>query len=95
VGAAALVTGGFIGWSALNDEESLERRCPARRCPGNLDSEVDAYEAKKLIALVGVGAGAALIAGGAILTFTAESPRSEARAGAFVSPGGAGLWGTF
>jgi hypothetical protein len=95
VGVASLLTGSFIGWSAFNDEDSLGDRCPERRCPKYLQSEVDAYEAKKLIALVGIGAGGALLLGGSIIYFTAPSARSEPRIGAYATASGAGIWGKF
>jgi hypothetical protein len=95
VGVASLLTGTFIGWSALNDEDSLAQSCPENRCPKRLASEVDAYEAKKLIALVGVGAGGLLLIGGSILYFTAPSTRTEPRIGAYAAANGAGIWGEF
>lgn len=95
VGVAALVTGGFIGWSALQDEDALSDRCPDRRCPESLRSEIDAYEAKKLIALAGVGAGGALAATGAVLYLTGPSRRAEPRVGFYLGPSGAGLRGAF
>jgi hypothetical protein len=94
VGVAALVTGGFIGWNALRDESSLAERCPQHRCPAQLKSEVDAYEAKKLMALVGVGAGGVLILSGAMLYLAGPSPDAP-RVGAYVAPQGAGVWGAF
>ncbi len=94
VGVASLVTGSFIGWNALRDESSLAERCPQHRCPARLQSEVDAYEAKKLMALVGVGAGGVLILSGAMLYLA--GPSSDApRVGAYVAPQGAGVWGAF
>lgn len=95
VGVASLLTGTFIGWSALNDEDSLSSRCPEDRCPDRLQSQVDAYEAKKLIALVGVGAGGLLLAGGSILYFSAPSERNAGRVGAYASANGLGVWGKF
>jgi hypothetical protein len=94
VGVASLVTGSFIGWNALRDESSLAERCPQHRCPARLQSEVDAYEAKKLMALVGIGAGGVLILSGAMLYIA--GPASDApRVGAYVAPQGAGVWGAF
>jgi hypothetical protein len=62
-----------------------------------LQSEIDAYEAKKLIALVGVGAGGLLVATGAVLYFSAPSPSAPPapRVGLYLTPGAAGLRGTF
>jgi hypothetical protein len=94
VGVASLVTGGFIGWNALRDESSLAERCPQHRCPSRLKSEVDAYEAKKLMALVGVGAGGVLILSGAMLYLAGPSPDAP-RVGAYMAPQGAGVWGAF
>jgi hypothetical protein len=56
---------------------------------------VDSYEAKKLIALVGMGAGGLLLATGALLYFTAPSNRERPNVGMFVGPQRAGVWGTF
>ena len=95
VGVASLLTGTFIGWSALNDQDSLSERCPENRCPERLESQVDAYEAKKLIAVVGVGAGGLLLLGGSIIYFTAPSERTEPRIGAYAAANGAGIWGQF
>jgi hypothetical protein len=92
VGMAALVTGGFIGWSALNDEESLADRCPHHRCADTLQSEVDAYEAKKLIALVGMVSGGVLLGAGTLLYFSAPV---TPKVGLYLAPGGAGLKGRF
>jgi hypothetical protein len=92
VGMAALVTGGFIGWSALNDEDSLVDRCPNHRCPDTLQSEVDAYEAKKLIALVGMVSGGVLLGAGALLYFSAPV---APEVGLYLAPGGAALKGRF
>lgn len=92
VGAAALVTGGFIGWSALRDERSLADRCPDHRCPDRLQSEIDAYEAKKLIALAGMGAGAGLLAVGALLYISAPS---QPKVGLYLAPSAAGVRGSF
>jgi hypothetical protein len=92
VGMAALVTGGFIGWSALNDEDSLGDRCPNHRCADTLQSEVDAYEAKKLISLVGMVSGGVLLGAGTVLYFSAPS---APRVGLYLAPGGAGLKGRF
>jgi hypothetical protein len=59
-----------------------------------LQPEVDAYEAKKLMALVGVGAGGVLILSGAMLYLAGPSPDAP-RVGAYVAPQGAGVWGAF
>jgi len=94
VGVASLVTGSLIGWNALRDESSLAERCPQHRCPSRLQSEVDAYEAKKLMPLVGVGGGGILILSGAMLYLAAPSPDAP-RVGAYFAPQGAGVWGAF
>jgi hypothetical protein len=97
VGGAALVTGGIFGALALSQKSDLDGECPNRQCGPAFHSANDSYGTKKLVSGVGMIAGAALLAAGAVLYFTAPSPSGEqqARWGAFYNGQQLGLRGAF
>lgn len=97
IGAAALITGGLVGLSALEDQAELAERCPGARCPSELEPVVDAYEGKKTIALIGLAAGTAFLGTSLVLHLTApERPRRAVpRVGAGLGLGTAYVWGSF
>lgn len=97
-GGAALITGGVFGVLALRDEATLESRCPNQTCSGSLETKVDSYESKKVIATIGLLSGTALAAGGAVLYLTAERRESSQSAlnwAAFYDGRQAGIRGRF
>jgi len=94
IGAAALVTAGLVGLSALDDQAELASRCPGARCPQELEPVVDAYEGKKTIALIGFATGAALLGTSLVLHLTAPE-RARPRVGLGVGAGTAFVWGSF
>jgi hypothetical protein len=95
IGGATLLTGSLFGLLALDDEARLRGQCPAMRCPGNLSSDVDAYESRKTVATVGLLTGATLTATGVVLYLTAPRSERSARVGLVWHGRSAGLWGAF
>lgn len=78
VGAAGLVAGGVTGIMAMGKHSDLNDACPGGQCPASKQSDVDSYKTMGTISTIGFIAGGVLVAGGAVLFFTAPKERQSA-----------------
>ncbi len=98
VGLAALATGGYFGYSASRTSTDLDGVCGASRkaCPPDRQDDIDRVKTHALVADFTLGAGATLLAAGAIVVLTEKVPEREAPRIEFYSTGvGGGLRGSF
>lgn len=94
-GAAALIAGGVLGITAKTTYDGADCAADNRCSVDGLDTRSSAFSQAAASTVLMI-AGGALVAGGAVLFFTAPrhaTPRATARFG--VSPGGVVLRGTF
>ena len=63
VGAAGLLTGAIFGLLALHDKANLDESCPAKRCTGTSQSDVDALHTHSWIANIGFGVLVGVVSG--------------------------------
>ncbi len=100
-GGAVVATGGVFGYLALSDKKSLDNQCPNNACPTSSKGTLDTANRTATVSTVLVGAGAAGLALGTLLYFTAgsstttEHPRMGFQPHAFVGLNRVGLEGTF
>ncbi|HEX7671811.1 MAG TPA: hypothetical protein VF395_19590, partial [Polyangiaceae bacterium] len=71
VGGAALAVGATFGVIAMNDKSDLDARCSGKVCPVESQSKLDQARSAGTIATVAFGVGAAGVALGTVLYFTA------------------------
>ena len=86
VGGAGLAFGGVTGLLLVSKHGSLANSCSGSVCAASKQSDVSSFNSLRTLSSVGLIAGAALSAGGAVLLLTAphksESPSAEAYLGA-------------
>lgn len=98
VGLAALAIGGYFGYSASSTSNDLDGVCGASRkaCPPDRQDDIDRVKTHAQVADFTLGAGATLLAAGAIVVLTEKEPEREAPRIEFYSAGlGGGLRGSF
>jgi hypothetical protein len=91
-GGVALAVGVGSGISALHHQSNLDAQC-SPGCPASMSSELDSFRLARALSYVGFGVG--IVAAGAGTYFLLHEAPSGARVGALVTPGGAGLSGSF
>jgi hypothetical protein len=97
VGVVGVVVGAVFGLSASSSWSNAQKECPsANNCsqPQAGDDRSNALS-KSTVSTIGFIAGGVLIAGGAVLFFTAPKPRKDVSVGIAPGPGGGYLTGTF
>jgi hypothetical protein len=88
VGAVGLGVGAVFGALAASEHSDLESDCPDNVCPSSKKDALDSAKMKGTVATVGFGVGAAGLALGTVLYFTAgKAPRESAGcSGVFCRP---------
>jgi hypothetical protein len=78
-GAAAVLTGGVLGYTALRTSSSLDAACGADRsqCPPDRQGDISSLKARALVADLAIGGGGALLAAGGIVLLTVPSAKGE------------------
>jgi hypothetical protein len=92
VGVASVGAGAVFGLSAMSDADTANENCSGSTCSTQaaLDANEDALS-KATLSTVFFSAGAALVAGGAVLWFTAPKRGAEPQRGSTTRPGIAGV----
>jgi hypothetical protein len=71
IGGAALAVGGGFGIAAMSGKNDLDKVCSGSSCPPSANDKLDTAKRNGTIATIGFGVGAAGIALGTVLFFTA------------------------
>ncbi len=95
VGGAALVFGGVTGILLVSKHGSLEDSCHGSVCAASKQSDVSSFNSLRTLSSVGLIAGAALSAGGAVLLLTARPMSRVASRRAYLGASELGLRGSF
>ncbi len=72
VGAAGLVVGGVTGWLTISKSRDLEDACGGTVCPTSYEQDLDSAQRMSRVSNVSFAVGAAGVATGLILLFTAD-----------------------
>lgn len=97
VGGAGLIFGGVTGGLAISKKSALDDTpgCTGNACPTNQQGKVDSYNSMRTFSTVGFIAGGVVAATGVVLVLTAPSSAPAASAALYLSPGQAGIRGSF
>ena len=96
VGAVGLAVGLATGIAATSKHSALERECPnASGCPDSAQNDIDSFHSLRTWSTVGYVVGAAGLATGAVLWFTAPKASPELSARLWIGPRSAGVAGAF
>jgi hypothetical protein len=86
IGGAGLVAGGIFGALALSEQSKLKDECPGDVCGPSRHGDVDGYNAKRMVAFIGLGVGVVGAAVGTVLLVTSSSPKKEQAQGPRIEP---------
>ena len=101
IGGAAVSAGSAFGVAALVEKKDLARQCPGNSCPASSRGALDSANRNATISTIFIGTGAASLAVGTLLFFTAGSNRTTEisstsyRPHAWVGLGRVGIDGNF
>jgi hypothetical protein len=97
VGAAGVTVGVVTGLAAGSKHTTLAGECDSQggACPPGSQGDINSFYTLRTASTVAYAIGAAGLVGGAVLWFTAPSPRSDAAAHVWLGPASAGIAGRF
>lgn len=95
IGGAGLVLGGVTGMLALGKRGDLEDQCPNGVCPESARGDHDSYNQMRTFSTIGFVVGVVGVGAGAVLLATAPSTSDSASVSAYVGLGSAGVRGSF
>jgi hypothetical protein len=78
-GGAALAVGAGFGIAAMSGKSDLDKQCNGNVCPADTQDKLDTAKRNGTIATIGFGVGAAGLALGTVLFFTAGGSSSESQ----------------